>query len=219
MTGQRMDSRSLGMHSRDGQRKHMRWFGLVLAIGVAAASAGTIAILATAASAPSPAPASAPGVVPSGIPSAKAARIEGVDNQGSPAPNASTAKSGVAPALPSLAPPTRIVGIQDTNQGPFAPSTFVVRSFWEAPIGQTWYLVYAGGRPDDPASTSAVSQGSVALFTQGSDANISPLFQGFYAASSANGPLTITAASGSILTLQTDTGQIATFDVLTHQFG
>lgn len=94
----------------------------------------------------------------------------------------------------------------------------MVSSFWEAPIGGTWYLAYAGGRPDDPASTDTVSQGSVAVYTQGADPNSSPAFQGFFAAPSAGGALIITAVSGGVLTLQSASGETLTFDVVTHKF-
>lgn len=226
MTSQTTNRARPGARRPRGERRHRRWLPFLLAFGAVALTAGSISVLAMTGSAPrTPAAGAATGTPPSGIPSAKAALIQRVDGQGaSTATNDAAAKAAAiaagAPAIPSFTPPTRIEGIQKTNQGPFPASDFLVRDFWEAPIGQTWYLVYAGDRPDDPATVSAVSQGSLAVYTQGADPNTEPVFQGFYAApaSSGGGPLTITAASGDVLTVQSDGGQIYTFDVVTHAF-
>ena len=208
-----------------GRWRGRRWVAIVIAAGAAALSAGAITVLAGSALSPTRGDGAFPGGIPSGIPSAKAALQQQVDSQGkgsalsgSAAASAKAAALLHPPAIPSFAPPTRIRGIQKTNQGPFPPSTFLVRDFWEAPIGSTWYLVYAGGRPDNPASSDSISQGSVALYTQGSDPNTPPVFQGFYPAPASSGALTITAASGQVLTLQSANGQIFTFDVVTHAY-
>jgi len=121
--------------------------------------------------------------------------------------------------LPALSPPIREIGIEPAQAGPFSASDFDCTTFWEAPIGQTWYLVYAGGIPEDPASPGQwVEKAAVALFTQGADPNVAPAFQGFYPAPSATGELTITAAAGENLTIQDEGGDVFSFDVVTHTY-
>ena len=133
----------------------------------------------------------------------------------SPASNEGTLTS----PPPSFTPPVREIGIEPAQAGPFSASIFDCTTFWEAPIGQTWYLVYAGGIPENPASPGEwVEKAAVALFTQGSDPNVAPAFQGFYPAPEATGELTITAAVGETLTLRDEGGDVFSFDVVTHTY-
>ena len=127
-------------------------------------------------------------------------------------------ESTLTSPLAALSPPIREIGIEPAQAGPFSASDFDCTTFWEAPIGQTWYLVYAGGIPENPASPEDGVESAVALFTQGSNLNDAPAFQGFYEAPSAMGKLTITAATGESLTLQDEGGHFLTFNVVTHTY-
>jgi hypothetical protein len=58
----------------------------------------------------------------------------------------------------------------------------------------------------------------VAFYTQGQNLNSAPVFKGFYPEPAANGQLTITAYSGSVLTIKDADGDASTFNVLTQTF-
>ncbi len=126
--------------------------------------------------------------------------------------------AGTFTPFPSVTPPIRIAGIQQTNQGPYSASDFLVDTFWEAPIAQTWYLVYAGGVPLDPASPNTGVHGAVNLFTQGQAPNVTPTFKGFHRETSATGMLTVTSVSADIVALRDATGHMFSFNVVTHAY-
>lgn len=133
------------------------------------------------------------------------------------------ARAHAAPKLahPSPPPPSspqpRYAGIQDMHQGPFPPSDFVIRNFWQGPVGSDWILVYAGapGNQGLPGPDTT-GQGALRLYTEA--ANYDSSYLGIFSAPSGDGPLTITAVSGDVLQLRTDSGQTLSFNLQTHQY-
>jgi len=125
----------------------------------------------------------------------------------------------VAPVPPPHQPdPARTAGIDnDMHQGPFPATEFTVRNFWQGPVGPAWMLVYAGATRDAAGTTV---QGSLRLYNEPIDANgdyhLVPI--GTYAAPNGAGALTMTAATGDVLSLRTDGGSTLSFNLQTLQF-
>ena len=120
--------------------------------------------------------------------------------------------AGLAPA--AQAAPQRQAGIIAMRQGPFPRSTFDVRDVWQGPVGSDWVLAYAGAAPDAPAASP--TRGAIRVYTETADLHLTLL--GTFPAAEGTGPLTITAISGTLLQLRTDSGATLTFDLQTRQY-
>ena len=122
------------------------------------------------------------------------------------------------PVIPLSQPaPQRQAGIVDMHQGPFPPSVFTVRNFWQGPVGSSWVLDYAGAKTN---LDGTAGQGGCVLYTETTNTlggfDIHPL--GTFLAPAGTTALTITAADGNLLRLRTATGTKLTFNLQTHQF-
>jgi hypothetical protein len=111
------------------------------------------------------------------------------------------------PAQPA---PQLQAGIVDMHQGPFPSSEFIVRNFWQGPVGSNWELVYAGARAN-PVNQN-LGPGALRIYTKTVD------YIGTYVAPNNESPLTITAVNGSLMQLRTDTGKTLTFNLQTNQY-
>jgi len=113
--------------------------------------------------------------------------------------------------------PTRQAGIVDMQQGPFLPSVFTVRNFWQGPVGSDWILAYAGAKPN---ADGTAGQGGIALYTetvnQFGGFDMHPL--GIFLAPAGCPALTITAIQGNLMTVRPVSGRTLTFNLQTHQF-
>ena len=127
-------------------------------------------------------------------------------------PQPKRASSGLIPA--SQAPPRRQAGILAMRQGPFLPTTFLVRNFWQGPVGSDWFLVYAGATPGSTGGSPTV--GALRLYRETADLQLTEI--GIFAASPSVGPLTITKASADVLDLRSDSGTILSFNLQTRQY-
>lgn len=121
--------------------------------------------------------------------------------------------AGVPPA--AQAPPRRQAGIVAMRQGPFPPSTFTVRDFWQGPVGSDWILVYAGAARDSPLGAPA--RGALRLYSETAGLHLTEI--GTFLAPTGTGPLTVTASNGVMLRLRTDDGATLWFNLETRQFG
>jgi hypothetical protein len=103
----------------------------------------------------------------------------------------------------------RSAGITNIRQGPFSPATFEVQDMYQGQADGTWVLVYAGATSNATGALSLYAEPQVG----------GPMTAlGTFAAPAGTGPLTVTAASGSLLTLSTSQGQRLTFNLATHQY-
>lgn len=119
----------------------------------------------------------------------------------------------VGPASATLPAPTRQAGIVNMRQGPFSPATFLVRDFWQGPLGSDWLLAYAGA---ELAPGGSPSRGAIRLFAESPDSRLTPL--GDYPAPTGTGPLTVVAANGSVLQLRDDRGVQVSFDLQVKRY-
>jgi hypothetical protein len=106
--------------------------------------------------------------------------------------------------------PQRQAGITDMHEGPFPASEFIVRNFWEGPVGSNWELVYSGALMSPTAQNPG--PGALRIYTKTVD------YIGTYVAPNNQSPLTITAVNGTLMQLRTDTGQTLTFNLQTNQY-
>lgn len=119
---------------------------------------------------------------------------------------------------PPQSAPQRQAGITDMHEGPFPSSEFIVRNFWEGPVGSNWELVYAG------ASANSLNQnlgpGGLRIYTETVTATggLDDNYVGMYPAPNNQSPLTITAVNGTLMQLRTDTGNTLTFNLQTNQY-
>lgn len=113
--------------------------------------------------------------------------------------------------------PTRQAGIVNMQQGPFLPSVFTVRNFWQGPVGSDWVLAYAGAKPN---ADGTAGQGGIVLYTetvnQSGGFDMHPL--GTFLAPAGCPALTITAIEGNLMTVRSISGRTLTFNLQTHQF-
>lgn len=131
------------------------------------------------------------------------------------------ARSHPRPKLPGAGmsaaaqtPPRRQAGIVAMRQGPFPPSTFLVRNFWQGPVGSDWILVYAGAAPSSPGGP--FTRGALRIYRETADLQLSEI--GSYPAAPGVGPVTITAANGDELQLRSDNGGVLSFNLQTRQY-
>lgn len=113
----------------------------------------------------------------------------------------------------AVTPAARQTGILAMRQGPFPPATFLVRNFWQGPIGSEWLLAYSGA---EPSTAGAAARGAIRLYSESEDLRLTLL--GTFSAPDGTGPLTIVAANGDVLQLRADDGTALTFDLATLQF-
>lgn len=133
-----------------------------------------------------------------------------------PRPKPASPQNAAPPHQPD---PTPAAGIDNAmHQGPFPAMTFLVRNFWQGPVGPDWLLAYAGATRV-PADGS-VQQGGLRLYREARDANGDLELQeiGAFPAPGAVGAVTITAAGGDVLQLRTDSGGVLSFDLRTRQY-
>lgn len=131
------------------------------------------------------------------------------------------ARANPRPKLPSagvanapLPSPQRQAGIVSMHQGPFPPSTFVVRNFWQGPVGSEWVLAYAGATQESPDRPPQL--GAVRLYSESASMQLSEI--GVFPAAPGTAPLTITAANGDVLQLRSDSGATLSFNLQTHLY-
>jgi len=105
-------------------------------------------------------------------------------------------------------------GIVNGGRDAFHPMDFTVHNMWEGPVGSGWRFVYAGGTPKEPGSVDITPvNGTIWMFNGSVGRNLEK-----FPAPSGTSPLTITAVSGTVLQLRTDTGATLTFDLQTNQY-
>ena len=120
-----------------------------------------------------------------------------------------------------------VTGIIDSREAPLGrKETFRATNHWTGQVEGQWYVVYAGARtsPEDGAPGNSEDGRAEVLVYHTPDSSDSAEPNTFVAAENPSAaaertPLTIIRASGGILTLETDTGAMMTFDVATHSFG
>lgn len=106
--------------------------------------------------------------------------------------------------------PTFPTGIFNIHEAPFSQSQFIVHNYYEGPVNGIWEIVYAGG-PTTPQFT--IAQGGLRIYNVATHADL-----GQYLAPAGTSGLTITAVNGVVMQLRSDTGQILTFNLQTHQY-
>ncbi len=123
--------------------------------------------------------------------------------------------------VPASSKAARVAGIFDIQQGPVPSYQFAVNNQWHGPVGNssdTWWGVYAGskrqgaGSPDLPAvyvETSTPSSDGYSFQTA---------FVGIFLAPNADSSLRITAVNGTTIDLQTQSGRIYHFNLVTNLY-
>ena len=116
------------------------------------------------------------------------------------------------------APPE--TGIIDSHEPPLGRKTvFRVENVWSGEVEGQWYIVYAGA---NTSPENGHGHPEVLVYRSPTTPNSSEpnTFVGAYSRPGhERTSLTITAASGGVLTLQTSTGATVSFDVATRTFG
>ncbi len=156
------------------------------------------------------------------LPPAKAARLQTELDRLATMPKAS--KAEVAARLKAQAPGDAAAGraadaaglspgIVATQQGPFAATEFTVRNMYRAPVQGVWLFVFAGGARDEAGT---ITQGGLRIYQRSASGEYGPV--GTFASPAGGGALVVRSASGSVLTLATDSGQIVLFDLGTLKY-
>lgn len=109
--------------------------------------------------------------------------------------------------------PTFQTGIVDTHEGPFPACDLTVRNAWQGQVNGVWELVYSGVVYSDKAMCTG-GQGGLRIYNRVSTANL-----GTFLAPAGTSALTITAVNGVVMQLRSDSGQLLTFNLQTHQYG
>lgn len=118
------------------------------------------------------------------------------------------------------AKPERQPGILNIRQGPVPAAEFLVVNSWQGPVasGPTWYVVWAGSTGSNSAAPG--SPGVILHLQQptadGYSFTDTPV--GILLDSNADGPLSIVAVSGLVITLTTTSGHSYHFNLGPHQF-
>jgi hypothetical protein len=118
------------------------------------------------------------------------------------------------PPTPTLAP--FIPGIYNSKAAPEPSANHTMTNWWQDLVNGERVQVFAGALQDNTIYPPGPAQGVVVVNTVAIDVINSTLQE--YDAPSGTGVLTITAVSGSRLTLQSDNGGTLYFDVPTRQF-
>jgi hypothetical protein len=196
------------------RRSSSRQRFVVLGVIAAAILAGAGLATAHAVGAPTATP---PELEMTGLPPAKQAILtqELKDRETSPVQTDLT----LEPAPDTTTLPARTRGLFDGGgAGPFPADSFVIRNGWHGPFAAVWYIIYAGGYPDDQGD---VTQGGVRIYALAIDPNAPDQnlsLVGDYPAITSDA-LTIESVHGPTVTLQTDNGSQITFDLATKQYG
>lgn len=136
------------------------------------------------------------------------------------------------PSRSKIAPPAAIgsptyatpsAGIYQVRSGPFSATGFTVSNMCQGPYNGTWFLVYAGssavGEPSSASEGPAVGEAAVRIFEEDLTDADALTTVGTFVLSDAPGPLSITRAEGSTITLVDARGQSHSFDLATDTFG
>jgi hypothetical protein len=113
------------------------------------------------------------------------------------------------PPTPDTSPP---VGIIDHPSVPFPPSSVTITNAWQGYVNGDFVQVYAGS---DYGNTTDTSQGWLIVVTHSTSDSISGQT---YNTPGQDGPVTITAADGSNLSLTATDGTVFVFDVQTDTY-
>lgn len=200
-------------HTQTGRRHSARRVRALWLGGVAAGFAGAAALVIAATGAASGAQAPRPAGKLARI-EALQARLAKEDSQHRAKPSYAAGLRAAKAANPAV--PVRHSGIQMMRQGPFAPSSFEVRDFYQGRADGTWLLVYAGSPAN--AVTGTVTGGALKVYAEPHAGGAITLVGQFRAPAGA-GALTIIAASGDRLILRAHEGRTLTFNLATHKFG
>lgn len=120
-----------------------------------------------------------------------------------------------APGIPSLNEPVaRVPGISNLREAPFFNDSFPVTNNYSQMVAGRWYVLYAG--TIGPAGPSA-GEGGVRVLSVDATTNNDLVNLGTFPAPGTT-KLTVTAGSGTSVTLTADTGAILTFDLATLSF-
>jgi hypothetical protein len=112
-------------------------------------------------------------------------------------------------------------GILPGRTGPVSSDQFLVSNIWQSPVpgsGDTWYVVWAGisREPNGALTTPGLIVHTEKLTPDGMTTVDHDL--GKFDDVGADGPLTITSAAGSVVTLRTPAGAVFQFNVATLSF-
>ena len=121
-----------------------------------------------------------------------------------------------ATEIPSSPQPTAtfISGIVSTHEGPFPACDLTVRNAWQGQVNGVWELVYAGlAYPNFAEGDCSSGQGGLRIYNSETTANL-----GTFLAPAGTSALTITAVNGVVMQLRSDSGQLLTFNLQTHQY-
>ncbi|WIG61171.1 MAG: hypothetical protein OJF49_003919 [Ktedonobacterales bacterium] len=126
---------------------------------------------------------------------------------------ANSNKPSKATEIPSSPQPTATfqAGIVNAHQAPFPPSVFFVNNSYAGPVNGVWEVVYAGRVTNQDGSAG---QGGLRIYNMVTDTNL-----GQFLAPAGTSALTITAVNGVVMQLRSDSGQLLTFNLQTHQYG
>jgi hypothetical protein len=101
----------------------------------------------------------------------------------------------------------RVAGLTEHAQGPFPSAVFRVDNLYQASVNGRWLLAYAGSSVD----ASEAKRGAVRVLSESSTGSITSL--GEFPAPIPGTYVRIIACSGTVLTLASDTGATARFDL------
>jgi hypothetical protein len=116
---------------------------------------------------------------------------------------------------PPVAPVARLTGLVIDSHGPIGTNeTFHATAHWAGHVDQEWLLVYAGARANPATNQNTASE--LRIYREPGEVNSGEpnVFLGSYAPpGGGDEPLTISAASGDVLSVRTGTGANLTFNV------
>ncbi len=125
-------------------------------------------------------------------------------------PNQATAQS--APGVPDIeVKGDRSAGISDLRQAPFSSSTFAVEDSYQGMVKGRWYVVYAGTVGGEGPTAG---QGGLRIMSADPGQNTNVADVGTFPAAGTSS-LKVSAFSGTMLTLTTNTSTTLTFDLAT----
>lgn len=108
-----------------------------------------------------------------------------------------------------------VAGIDnDASYGPFSASDFVVSNVYQGPVGDDWFIVYAGMTGSENPVGAGIA--GVKIFHEPEPGTFGQL--GTILDTSTSGALTISSVSREVMALTTPSGERVTFDLATQQF-
>lgn len=155
----------------------------------------------------------------SAMPSAKAklftAGVAGAfPSHGASKPAQPTGPAEAPGAARVSVPDNRTPGISSLHQAPFAAADFAVQNSYSAKIKGRWYVAYAGTIGGDRADSG---QGGVRVMSADPGANTDMQDLGTFAQAGTTS-LKVTASTGTVITLVSNTGATVTFDLSTLSY-